>query len=92
MKKKAVNKSVTVKGFFVRKDAGKGSGENIHEMIFYLKKNYSANYGEQAHVYDIPQDCCSISLEEMSNRLKTYSKSIIEVVNGTLKYKALFRG
>ena len=61
-------------------------------MIFYLKKNYSTNYREQAHVYDIPQDCCSISFEERSNHLKTYSKSIIEVENGTLKNKVLFRG
>ena len=27
------------RGFLARKDAGKGCAENIHEMIFYLKKN-----------------------------------------------------
>ena len=59
------------------KDTGKSSAENIHEKIFYLKKNYSAHNGEQACVDDIPQDGCSISFEEMSNRLKTYFKSVI---------------
>ena len=33
-RKKAVNKSGAVKGFFLaRKDAGKGCAENIHEII-----------------------------------------------------------
>ena len=61
-------------------------------MIFYLKKNYSTHNREQTHVNDIPQDDCFISFEEMSNRLKTYSKSITEVENTTLKNKVLFEG
>ena len=61
-------------------------------MIFYLKKNYSTHNREQTHVNDIPQDGCFISFEEMSNRLKTYSKSITEVENTTLKNKVLFEG
>ena len=62
------------------KDVGKSSAENIYEMIFYLKKNYSAHNWEQ-----VPKDGCSISFEELSNRLKTYSKSVTEVENTTFK-------
>ena len=78
--------------FLICKDAGKSSAENIHEMIFYLKKNYSAHNREQARVDDIPQDGWSISFEEMSNHLKTYSKSVTEVENTTSKTKVLLRG
>ena len=60
--------------------------------FFYLKNNYSTHNGEQARVHDIPQDGCFISFEEMSNRLKTYSKSVAGVKNTTLKNKVLFRG
>ena len=56
--------------FLARKDAGKSSAENIHEMLFYLKKNYSTHNREQARIDDIPQDD-SFSFEEMSNYLKT---------------------
>ena len=56
---------------------------------FLFKKNYSTNNKQQARVDDIPQDGCSVSVEEMSNRLKTYSKSITEVENTTLKNKVL---
>ena len=78
--------------FLICKDAGKSSAENIHEMIFYLKKNYSAHNREQARVDDIPQDGWSISFEEMSNHLKTYSKSVTEGENTTSKTKVLLRG
>ena len=78
--------------FLARKDAGKGCAENIHEMIFYLKKNYSTNNREQARVDDIAQDGCSISSEKMFNCLKTYSEYITEVENTTLKTKVLFGG
>ena len=54
-------------------------------MIFYLKSNYSNHNRKQAHVDDIYQNACYISFEEMSNRLKTYSKSITDVKNTTLK-------
>ena len=76
-----------------RKDTGKDCAENINEMIFYLKNNYSNHNREQACVDNIPQENgCSISFEEMSNRLKTYSKSITDVENTTLKNVALFGG
>ena len=74
------------------KDAGKSSAENIHGMIFYLKKNYSAHNGEQARVDDIPQNGCSVSFKEMSNHLKTYSKSVTEVENTALKNKVSYGG
>ena len=61
-------------------------------MIFCLKCNYSNHNRKQAHVDDIPQNGCYISFEEVSNRLKTYSKSITDVKNTTLKkIKAFFR-
>ena len=42
--------------FLARKDAGKSSAENIHEMLFYSKKNYSTHNGEQGRIDDVPQD------------------------------------
>ena len=78
--------------FLTCKDAGKSSAENIHGMIFYLKKNYSAHNGEQARVDDIPQNGCSVSFEEMSNYLKTYSKSVTEVESTALKNKVSYGG
>ena len=58
------------------------------KCFFYLKKNYSAHNGEQARIDDIPQDDHFFSFEEMSNYLKAYSKSVIEVEN--IKNKVLF--
>ena len=78
--------------FLTCKDAGKGSAENIYEIIIYLKKNYSTHNGEQACVDDNPQGGCFILFGEMSNRLKTYSKSVTEVEYTTLKNKILFGG
>ena len=79
--------------FLTRKDTGKDCAENINEMIFHLKNNCSNHNREQTCVDDIPQeDGCSISFEKMSNRLKTYSKSITDVENTTLKNKASFAG
>ena len=77
------------RGFLARKNAGKSSTENIHEMLFYSKKNYSTQNGEQARIDDISQDD-SFSFEGMSNYLKIYSKSVIEVENMTLEDKVLF--
>ena len=42
--------------FLARKDAGKSSDKNIHEMLFYLRKNYSTHTEEQARIDNIPQD------------------------------------
>ena len=42
--------------FLARRDAGKSSTKNIHEMFFYLKKNYSPHNEVQARIDDIPQD------------------------------------
>ena len=44
-----------------------------------------------ARIDDIPQDN-SFSFEEMSDHLKTFSKSVIEVENMTLKSKVLLGG
>ena len=71
-----------------RKDVGKSSFENIYEMLFYLRKNYSPHTEERARIEDISQDD-RFSFEEMPDYLKTFSKSVIEVENMTLKNKVL---
>ena len=57
-------------------------------MLFYLRKNYSTHAKERARIDDIPQDDRS-SFKEMSDYLKTFSKSVIEVKNMALKNKLL---
>ena len=79
------------KVFLACKDAGKSNVENIYEMLFYLRKNYSPHTEERARIEDIPQDD-RFSFEEMSDYLKTFSKSVIEVENMTLKNKVLLGG
>ena len=59
-------------------------------MPFYLRKNYSTHTEQRARIDDIPQDD-KLSFEEMSDYLKTFSKSVIEVENMTLKNKVLLR-
>ena len=80
----------TSRVFLTPKDVGKDCAENINKIAFYLKSNHSNHNREQARVDNITQDDRYISFEEMSNRLKTYSKSITDVENTTLKNKALF--
>ena len=79
-----------LKVFLVRKDAEKSSVESIYEMLFYLRKNYSSHTEEQARIEDIPQDD-RFSFEEVSDYLKTFSKSIIEVEN-MIENKVLLGG
>ena len=70
------------------KDDGKRSVEYIYEILFYLRKNYSPHTEERARIEDIPQDD-RFSFEEMSDYLKTFSKSVIKVENMALKNKVL---
>ena len=63
--------------------------ENVHEMLFYLRNNYSPHTEGRAE--NIPQDD-RFSFEEMSDYLKTFSKSVIEVENMTLKINVLLSG
>ena len=58
----------------IRKDAANSGVESIHEMLFYLRKNYSPRTEERAHIEDIPQDD-RFSFKEMSDYLKTFSKT-----------------
>ena len=82
MKRKGNNyKSGAVKGILARKDAGKSSAKNIHKMSFYVKKKYSTQNEKQTRIDNIPQNDRFFSFEEMSNYLKTYSKSVIEFEN-----------
>ena len=77
--------------FLARKDAGKSSVENIYEMLFYSRKNYSPHTEERARIDDISKDD-RFSVEEMFDYLKIFSKSVIEVENMTLKNKVLLGG
>ena len=69
------------KVFLARKDAGKSRVENIYKIIFYLRENYSPHTEEQARIDDIPQD-----------DRKSFSKSVVEVENMTLKNNVLLGG
>ena len=60
-------------------------------MLSYLKNNYSLHTEERAFIEDIPQDDRFL-FEEMSDYLKTFSKSVLEVENMTLKNKVLLGG
>ena len=63
-----------------RKDAVK--------MLFYLRNNYSPHIEGWAFIEDIPQDD-RFSFKEISDYLKTLSKSIREVKNISLKNKSV---
>ena len=74
------------------KDAVKSVVENVHEMLFHLRKNYSPHTEEQAFIEDIPQDD-RFSFEEMYQiYLKTFSKSIRQGGNISLNNKVLLGG
>ena len=64
---------------------------NIDEIIFYLKSIYSTyNEGPRTFIHDIPTE--GPSFEAITNYLKTFSKSITEDENMSLKNKCLFGG
>ena len=74
-----------------KSEDAKSGVENIYEMLSYLKNNYSLHTEERAFIEDIPQDDRFL-FEEMSDYLKTFSKSVLEVENMTLKNKVLLGG
>ena len=74
-----------------RKDAVKNGVESIHEMLFFFRNNHSSHTEEQAFIGDIPQND-RFSFEEISDYLKTFSKSIRKVKNIGLKNKVLLAG
>ena len=71
---------VALKVFLTLKDTGKSS-----------VNNYSLHTEEKACIENILQDD-RFSFEEMSDYLKTFSKSVVEVKNMTLKNKVLLCG
>ena len=65
--------------------------ENNNEIIFYLKSKYSAHNEEpRIFIYDIPRE--EPSFEAITDYLKTFSQSIKEDENMSLKNKCLFGG
>ena len=91
MKKKQLRDLAPLKVFLTRKDAVKSGLESIHEMLFYLRKSHSPYTEDGARIEHIPQDD-RFSFEEMSDYLKTFSKSVIKVENMALKNKVLLGG
>ena len=66
---------------------------NIDEIIFYLKSQYLAHNGEQrTFIQDIPSEENMPSFEAITGYLKTFSKSIKEDENMSLKNKTLMGG
>ena len=66
---------------------------NIHEIIFYLKSRYSTdNRNQITFIQDIPSQGDVLSFEAISEDLKTFSKSMKEDENMSLRNKVLFGG
>ena len=80
--------------FLIRKAATKNAKKmNIDEIIFYLKSQYSTdNRNQITFIQDIPSEGDVPSFEAISEDLKTFSKSMKEDENMTLKNKYLFGG
>ena len=74
--------------FSARKDAVKKGAENVYQILFYLKNNYSPHTKDRAFIEDILQDD-RFSFEKISDYLKPFSKSSIKAENMTLKNKVL---
>ena len=80
--------------FLIRKAAIKNAKKmNIDEMIFYLKSRYSTdNRNQTTFTQDIPSEKDVPSFEAISDCVKTFSKSMKEDKNMSLKNKVLFGG
>ena len=80
--------------FLIRQDAIKNAKKmNIHEIMFYLKSQYSAdNRNQITFIQAITSQGDVPSFESISEELKDLSKSIKENENTSLKNKFLFGG
>ena len=80
--------------FSIRKAAIKNTEKmTIHEIIFYLKSQYSAdNRNQTTFTPDILNQVYVPSFEAISEDLKTFSKSTKEDENMSLKNKPPFGG
>ena len=75
-----------------RKDAVKNE-KNINEIIFNLKNQYSPHNEERGtFIEDITSQEYQFTFEAISDSLKTFSKSIKDFENISLKNKALLGG
>ena len=77
---------------FIRKGGIKNAKKvNIDEIIFNLKFRYSTDIRDQiTFIQGIPRD--ALSFEAVSGNLKTFSKSMKEDKNTSLKNTFLFGG
>ena len=80
--------------FLIRKAAIKNAKKmNIHEIIIYLKSQYSTdNRNQISFIQGIPSQGDVSSFEAISKNLKAISKSMKEDENMSLKNKFLFGG
>ena len=80
--------------FLIRKAAIKNAKKmNIHEIIIYLKSQYSTDNRNQISFFQgIPSQGDVSSFEAISENLKAISKSMKEDENMSLKNKFLFGG
>ena len=86
--RKRLTDQAPLRVFSARKDAVKKGAENVYQILFYLKNNYSPHTKDRAFTEDILQDD-RFSFEKISDYLKPFSKSSIKAENMTLKNKVL---
>ena len=86
--RKRLTDQVPLRVFSARKDAVKKGAENVYQILFYLKNNYSPHTKDRAFTEHILQDD-RFSFEKISDYLKPFSKSSIKAENMTLKNKVL---
>ena len=85
--KKQLTDLAPLKVFLALKAVAKNDVKNLNEIIFYLKNQYLPhNEGRGAFIEDIPNQE-DRSFEEISDYLKTFSKSIRENENMSWKNK-----
>ena len=83
----------SLRAFLARKAAVKNDVKNVHEIIFYLKNQYLPyNEAQGTSIEDIPNKRDQFLFKVIPNYLKTFSKSIKEVENMSLKNEILLGG
>ena len=91
--KKQLTDLAPLRVFLARKAVVKNDVKNVNKIIFYLKNQYLLHNEERGtFIEDIPSQEDRFSFEAISDYLKTFSKSIKENENMSLKNKVLMGG
>ena len=89
---KQVTDLAASRAFLARKDAVKNE-RNFNEIIFFWKNQYLPhNDKRRTFIEDIPNEEDRFSFQGISDFLKTFSKSMKEVENMSLKNKVFLDG